>query len=69
VIGQPLANIDLMDSVDCVNGKIKLIDFVTACIPSTGHIMPKNTKEVINDFQLNVMPYHTSYHKNLVYIH
>lgn len=40
VIGQPLASIDLIDSVDCVNGSTKLIDFITACIPSTGHIIP-----------------------------
>jgi hypothetical protein len=68
VIGQPLANIDLIDSVDCVSGKIKLIDFVTACIPSTGHIMPKNIKNVINYLILNyviMMPFHTDITKML----
>lgn len=47
VIGQPLANIDLIDSVDCVNGKTKLMDFTTACIPSTGHIIPRHVKDRI----------------------
>lgn len=46
VIGQPRASIDLIDSVDCVNGKMKLIDFITTCIPSTGHIIPRNMIEV-----------------------
>lgn len=47
VIGQPRANIDLIDSVDCVNGKMKLIDFITTCIPSTGHIMPINVIKLV----------------------
>lgn len=46
VMGQPLANIDLIDSVDCVSGKMKLIDLITECIPSTGHIMPVNESNV-----------------------
>lgn len=66
MIGQPLANIDLIDSVDCVSGKIKLIDFVIACIPSTGQIIPKNIKKVINYLILNdVVPFYADIIKML----